>query len=92
MDTELTELAMEIESAAFDFLEATSIEELCNLFGAILHNIICPDDAISENMKAAYTVHTVATNLTRVAVGHFDTSDLLDRVQDLILSKHRTLH
>ena len=79
--TEVEELIDEIESASLDLYGRGNIEALCQVFGGILHGIVCADDAMPEETKASYIAFTIGANLTSVAISHFPAHDIEDRLK-----------
>ena len=91
---DIADLIEIIEDASVELLDKTNVELLCNVFGDVIHGIDCPDDTISDEVKAAHVTLLVGQHLTSRAISHFNTDDLPDRINDLITaqSKKGNLH
>lgn len=80
IDGEMVEMIEDLEAISIELWARTNTEVLCSLFGGILHGIVCSDDSIPEETKAAYTAVTIGKYLTPSAIDHFDTDNLPERI------------
>lgn len=84
IDGEMVEMIEDLEAISIELWARTNVEVLCSLFGGILHGIICSDDTIPEETKAAHIVVTIGKHLTSSAIDHFDTDNLPERIGALM--------
>lgn len=86
---DIEEIRDELEAVAIELFEQTTIELLLATLGEVIHVIVCSDDSISDEMKAAYVTLMIGKHMTPSAISHFDNSQLTERISDLIAVQDR---
>lgn len=84
---DIADLIEAIEDASVELLDKANVDLLCNVFGDVIHGVICSDDTISDEVKAAHVTLLIGQHLTSRAIAHFDTDNLPDRINDLITAQ-----
>ena len=86
---DIDELIDNLQASALALSDEASTELMLKVFGGIIHDIICPDEAISPEFKAAHVTLIVARHLTSEAIGHFDSDNIAERITDLLKAEDR---
>lgn len=90
---DIADLIEAFEEIAEEILNRASIEALLGMMGAVIHNAVCPDESIAEDMKAAYVSVMIGRHMNTVAISHFDATDMPERITALLeMQAPRTLH
>ena len=94
-DLEMTidDLIGGIRLASIELYGRGNIEALCQVFGGILHGIVCSDETMPEETKASYISFTIGLHLTGAAIDHFPREDIDERLKAILdARKVRWLH
>lgn len=87
---DIDELIDNLQAIALALSDEASTELLLKVFGGVIHDIVCPDETISTEYKAAHITLLVARHLTSEAIGHYSSENIAERIADLLQAEQRS--